>query len=73
MAEFYIRSKGRPSRSNYAIGRDSGTLFLMISQSRGIIIVGKGQFTGREGQDIKATSGRGIEYLPPGTVIELIL
>lgn len=71
MATFRIKNDGPAERRTFAIGRDSGTLYMMIDASRGVVLAGKGVFANREGEIVFAAHGKGVRYLPAGAIIEI--
>lgn len=66
-----MKNDGPAPIRGLAIGLDSGSLYMMLNATHGVVIVGRGVFTNREGVIVKAGRGRGVRFLPFGAVVEI--
>lgn len=70
MPSFTINSKECRVTSAFAIGVNTGSLFLMVAPNRGIVIVGKGELKDKEGI-LHVADPNFFTRLVLGTVIEV--
>ncbi len=56
--------------SRFAIGVHTGTLYLMIGRSTGMVVVGRGEMQGKEGQ-AHHNNPSFFEPLPVGATVEI--
>jgi hypothetical protein len=70
MADFTISENPVRKDSHFAVGRDTGSLFLMIGPAQGIVLIGYAELRGQEGQ-LHVVDADSFRRLPRGTTIEI--
>ncbi len=68
--KYTVTRTARMTESRLAVGVHTGTLYMMIGRSTGMVVVGRGEMAGKEGQ-AHHNNPSFFERLPVGALVEI--